>query len=108
MPNENYKWTKGKNIKNVLKDFFMKYPEIRATEKESRRSDEYRTNIYLLGTSTGKVLFALKDKVDDDGKFKILTDDPGDMMFLCSLIKKGMTFKDLLQSKMAVPKENEK
>ena len=96
----------SKPIPEPLNTFFQRYPDIRQMEVDSKTNPNYKARLYLIGSSDGRIMFAVRDKDDESGKFNVLTEEPEMMRFLGKLFSQGMTFKYLLQSKIAVSREN--
>ena len=96
----------SKPIPELLNTFFQRYPDIRQMEVDSETNPNYKAQLFLIGSSDGRIMFAVRDKDDESGKFNVLTEDPEMMRFFGKFFSQGMTFKYLLQSKIAVPREN--
>lgn len=95
----------SKPIPEPLNTFFQRYPDIRQMEVDSKTNPNYKARLFLIGSSDGRIMFAVRDKDDENGKFNVLTEEPEMMRFFGKLFSQGMTFKYLLQSKIAVPRE---
>ena len=95
----------SKSITEPLNTFFQRYPDIRQMEVDSKTNPNYKARLFLICNSDGRIMFAVRDKDDESGKFNVLTEEPEMMRFFGKLFSHGMTFKYLLQSKIAVPRE---
>lgn len=106
---ENYPMDETSNTKPTppepLNTFFKMYPDIHQMEVDSKTNPNYKARIFLIGSSDGRVLFAVRDKDDENGTFNVLTEEPEMMRFFGKFFSQGMTFKYLLQTKIAVPEE---
>jgi hypothetical protein len=95
----------SKPIPEPLNTFFQRYPDIRQMEVDSKTNPNYKARLYLIGSSDGRIMFAVRDKDDESGKFNVLTEEPEMMRFFGKFFSQGVTFKYLLQSKIVVPRE---
>ena len=98
----------SKSIPELLNTFFQRYPDIRQMEVDSKTNPNYKARLFLIGISDGRIMFAVRDKDDESGKFNVLTEEPEMMRFFGKLFSQGMTFKYLLQSKIAIPRKDAK
>ena len=98
----------SKPIPEPFNTFFQRYTDIRQMVVDSKSNPNYKARLFLIGSSDGRMMFAVRDKDDENGKYNVLTEEPEMMRFFGKFFSQGMTFKYLLQSKIAVPKEDAK